>query len=104
MKGKAMYPTPMGYTTRRPKNFPALDRSALMHDAHGIAKGARHHFPTYREALAYGLIAAWKSATVRREFQSLNKQAGQPTAPLTVAEITASRNATRRTGASLWAA
>ena len=97
------YLTLMGYTTNRPEGFPALDRAALMRDAHRIAKAFRRHFQSYREALAYGLTAAWKSVTVRREFQSLNLQAGKPAVPFTGAQIAASRRATRRCGASLWA-
>jgi hypothetical protein len=98
-----MFVTPMGYTTRRPKDLPPLDRAALMRDAHLIARGAQGHFATYREALAYGLFAAWKSAIVRREFQSLSRQVGQPATPLTAKDIAASRRATRRCGSSLWA-
>jgi hypothetical protein len=100
----ALYPTPMGYTSRRPQNWPAIDRGALMRDAHQIASGARPHFSSYREALAYGLRAAWMSAKSRQAIQSLAMQAGTPAVPLTAAQVKASRLATRRTGASLWAA
>lgn len=99
----ALYPTPMGYSSRRPQNWPAIDRRALMRDAHQIASGARPHFSSYREALAYGLRAAWKSAKVRQEIQSLSIQTGQPAVPHTAAQIKASRHATRRCGSSLWA-
>jgi hypothetical protein len=98
-----LYPNPMGYTTRRPVGFPSIDRAALMRDAHRIACDARPHFSSYREALAYGLRAAWKSAKVRQEIQSLAIQAGTPAVPFTAAQVRASRLATRRTGASLWA-
>jgi hypothetical protein len=98
-----LYSNLMGYTTRRPANYPQLDRVALMRDAHRIAKGACAHFPGYREALAYGLTAAWKSVAVRRQIQSLSMQAGQPAVPFTAKQISASRAATRRCGASLWA-
>ena len=98
-----IYLNPMGYTTRRPVGFPSIDRTALMRDAHRIARGARPHFSNYREALTYGLRAAWKSAKVRQDIQSLAIQAGTPAVPLTAAEIAASRSATRRCGASLWA-
>jgi hypothetical protein len=99
-----LYPNPMGYTTRRPAGFPSINRAALMRDAHRIASGARAHFSNYREALAYGLRAAWMSAKSRQEMQSLAIQAGTPAVPLTAAQVKASRIATRRTGASLWAA
>jgi hypothetical protein len=69
------YATPMGFTTKRPRNYPAIDRSALMRDAHQIAKASR----------------------------ALAAQAGQPAAPFTAAQIEASRSAGRRCGASLWA-
>jgi hypothetical protein len=75
-----------------------------MRDAHRIAQSFRPHFPSYGQALAYGLWAAWKSAKVRCEFQSLNRQVGQPAVPFTARQIEASRRATRRCGSSLWAA
>jgi hypothetical protein len=99
-----LYPNPMGYTTRRPVDFPSIDRAALMRDAHRIASGGRPHFSSYREALAYGLRAAWKSAKVRQDIQSLAIQTGTPAVPLTATETAASRRATRRSGSSLWAA
>jgi hypothetical protein len=99
-----LYPNPMGYTTRRPTGFPSIDRTALMRDAHRIAGGARPHFSRYREALAYGLRAAWMSAKSRQTIQSLAIQTGTPAVPFTAAQVKASRIATRRTGASLWAA
>jgi hypothetical protein len=93
----------MGYTTRRPADFPAIDRAALMRDAHRIAKASRRHFANYHEALTYGLRTAWMSAKSRRQVQSLAIQAGRPAVPFTAAQIEASRRATRRCGASLWA-
>src|SRR5262249_29857924 len=78
-------------------------RSALMRDAHRIAKGSRAHFASYAEALAYGLRAAWLSARSRREIRSLAMQAGRPNVPFTAAQIEASRFATRRCGASFYA-
>jgi hypothetical protein len=99
-----LYLNPMGYTIRRPVGLPSINRAALMRDAHRIAGGARPHFSSYREALAYGLRAAWKSAKVRQDIQSLAIQAGTPAVALTAAQVKASRIAMRRTGASLWAA
>lgn len=98
-----MYATLMGYSDRRPVELPPLDRAALMRDAHHLAKIFRRYFSSYSQALSYGLTAAWNSANSRREIQSLNLQAGKPTAPFTSAQIAASRRATRRCGSSLWA-
>ena len=42
--------TSMGFTDKRPANYPAIDRAALMRDAHAIAKASRAHFGNYREA------------------------------------------------------
>jgi hypothetical protein len=98
-----LYPTPMGYSSRRPKDWPAIDRRALMRDAHRIAKSFFSHFETYGKALAYGLRAAWMSAKSRQQIQSLNRQVGQPVARITTREIEASRRATRQCGSSLWA-
>jgi hypothetical protein len=97
------YATPMGFTDRRPANYPSIDRAALMRDAHRIAKASRAHFGGYREAFAYGLHTAWLSAKSRRTIHALAAQVGQHAAPFTAAQIEASRNATRRCGASLWA-
>jgi hypothetical protein len=99
----ALYPTPMGYTSRRPKDWLAIDRAALMRDAHRIAKSFLSHFGAYGKALAYGLRAAWMSAKSRQQIQSLNRQVDQPVAPLTARQIEASRRATRQCGSSLWA-
>ncbi len=98
-----MFATVMGFSDKRPANYPAIDRAALMRDAHQIAGTSRAHFATYREALAYGLRAAWLSAKSRRQIRSLAMQAGRPAIPLTAAQIEASRAATRRCSASLWA-
>jgi hypothetical protein len=38
-------------------NHPTIDRAALMRRAHQIAKQARPHMASYREALYYGLKA-----------------------------------------------
>src|ERR1700683_1109174 len=98
-----IYPTLMGYSDRCPVKLPPVDHAALMRDAHQIARSFRPLFQTYRQAMVYGLSTAWKSVLVRREFQSLNAQAGTPATPHTAAQIAASRRATRRCGASLWA-
>jgi len=96
-----MYATPIGFTDKRPADYPAIDRAALMRDAHQIARNSRGHFASYREALAYGLRAAWLSAKSRREIRSLAMQAGQPAIPFTAAQLAASRAATRRTYSSM---
>jgi hypothetical protein len=97
------YANPIGFTDKRPANYPAIDRAALMRDAHQIAKNSRTHFDSYHEALTYGLRTAWASAKSRRQIQSLAIQADRPAIPFTAAQIEASRVATRRCGASLWA-
>jgi hypothetical protein len=93
--------TPLGYTSRRPACLPAIDRAALMRAAHQAARRMRAHFATYREALAYGLGAAWRQAKLTREIRSLCAQV----APVrhTAHQIEESRRATRRSGSSLWA-
>jgi hypothetical protein len=86
-------------STERPKvDLPAIDRSALMLNAHRIARQARPHMASYREALAYGLRAAWGLIATSREFAALRAQV-KPVAH-TVEQIAASRAATRRCGAS----
>ena len=98
----ALYLTPAGYTDRRPTDFPKIDRAALMRDAHRLARQFQTQTPiSYREALRRGLCAAWASAKVAQTFRSLRAQV----APVqhTAAQIEASRQATRRTGSSLWA-
>jgi hypothetical protein len=93
----------MGFTTRRPATYPAIDRSALMRDAHQIAKASRAHFGSYREAFAHAPHVAWLSTKSRQTIRALAAQAGQHVGPLTTAQIEASRAATRRCGSSLWA-
>jgi hypothetical protein len=100
----ALHMTPLGYTSRRPAGLPSLDRRALMRDAHQVAKRMRSHFGSYREALAYGLGAAWRQAKVTRTMRSLALQVARPATPITPSQIEASRRATRRCGSSLWAA
>ena len=97
----ALYAAPMGYSSRKPADFPMIDRAAVMRDAHQIARKSRDLFASYRAALAYGLWAAWKSAKVRRDFQSLNRQVQAPQGGYTAAQIAASRRATRSCGSSL---
>jgi hypothetical protein len=91
----------MGFTSRRPKDFPAIDRGALMRDAHLIARNSRGHFQNYRAAMAHGLRVAWMTTRSRRQIQSLAAQVVAPAVPFTAAQIEASRRATRRCGASL---
>jgi hypothetical protein len=93
----------MGFTDKRPANYPSINRAALMRDAHQIANASRAHFVSYAEALAYGLRSAWLSAKSRRTIRALAAQVGPHAVPFTAAQIEASRNATRRCGASLWA-
>ena len=96
-----LYMTPMGYTNRRPAGLPSIDRGALMRDAHQVAKRMRSHFVTYREALAYGLRAAWARVKSILTIRSLHAQVAA--VQHTAAQIEASRRATRRCGSSLWA-
>ena len=98
-----VYANVMGFTDKRPANYPAIDRAALMRDAHALAKASRAHFGNYREAFGHALHVAWLSAKSRQTIRALAAQAGQPAAPLTAAQIEASRAATRRCSASLWA-
>jgi hypothetical protein len=72
-----LYMTPLGYTDKRPANFPALDRRAVMVEAHRIAKRFRPYHASYREALAYGLAAAWKANWSARITRSLANQVSQ---------------------------
>src|SRR5450631_619304 len=78
--------------------LPAIDRSALMRNAHRIARQARPHMTSYREALAYGLRAAWGLVATSREFAAVRARV----APIahTAEQLAASRAATRRCGAS----
>jgi hypothetical protein len=77
----APYLTPMGYTDKRPANFPALDRRAVMVEAHRIAARFRPYHASYREALAYGLAAAWKANWSARIARSLANQVSHTPAP-----------------------
>jgi hypothetical protein len=98
-----LYPTAMGYTTRRPDvTLPPLDRRALMQSAHRIARNARRHFASYAQALAYGLKAAWQQVKVARDIAMIRAQI-KPR-EYTAADWAASTRATRRCGSSLWAA
>jgi hypothetical protein len=97
-----LYHTPMGLSTVRPAvELPPIDRAALMQNAHRIAQRVRPHMASYREALAYGLRAAWQQVAVARSFAMINAQVKPRT--YTAAEIAAGRAATRRCGSSLWA-
>jgi hypothetical protein len=91
-----LYLNPLGFTSRRPANFPPLDRSALMRNAHRIARSFRSHFGSYRLALAYGLGAAWGQIKSARTIQSLALQVARPAAPFTAARIEASPRPFRR--------
>lgn len=94
-----LYHTPMGLSTVRPKvDLPPIDRRALMVQAHVIAKRFRPHMASYREALAYGLRAAWQQVEVRRSFAMLRAQV-KPRV-LAADEIARSRAATYRCGSS----
>jgi hypothetical protein len=78
----AAYLTPMGYTDKRPADFPALDRRAVMVEAHRIAARFRPYHASYREALAYGLAAAWKANWSVRITRSLANQVSHTPAPV----------------------
>jgi hypothetical protein len=69
-----------------------------MRRAHAIARQARPHMPSYREALAYGLKATWGLVATRREFAAVRARV-QPRV-LTAEQRAASERATRRCGAS----
>lgn len=75
-----LYMNAMGYTEKRPANFPAVDRGAVMREAHIIAKRFRQHYGSYREALAYGLAAAWGRNWSNRMIQSVASQVPRPVA------------------------
>lgn len=94
-----LYPTPLGYTSRRPAvAMPAIDRRALMRNAHALARKFRAQFATYRLALAYGLWAAWGRIKVARSIMMLNAQV---TPRIFTVQIEASRRATGRCGSSM---
>jgi hypothetical protein len=71
----------MGYTTRRPADYPTIDRAALMRSAHALAQRTRARFATYREALSHGLRAAWQQAEVTRSINSLARQTSAGASP-----------------------
>jgi hypothetical protein len=77
-----LYLNLMGYTGRRPANYPTLDRAALMRNAHRIARSFRARFTTYREALAYGLATAWRQNRSARTIQVLALQVAPPSVPI----------------------
>jgi hypothetical protein len=78
-KDAAQYLTPLGFTDKRPATYPPCNRAAVMRNAHRIAKLQRAHFATYREALAYGLSAAWRQDRSNRNVQALALQVSRPT-------------------------
>jgi hypothetical protein len=69
-----------------------------MRNAHRIARQARPYMASYREALAYGLRAAWGQVDVARSFAAVRARVQPRT--FTAEQIAASRAATRRVGAS----
>jgi hypothetical protein len=77
---------------------PSIDRAAIMRRAHQIARQARPHMASYRQALAYGLRAAWGLIATRSEFAAVRARVAPVTH--TAKQIEASRAATRRCGAS----
>jgi hypothetical protein len=77
-----LYMNPMGYTDKRPANFPALNRRAVMVEAHRIAARFRPYYASYREALAYGLAAAWTANCSARITRSLANQVSHTAAPV----------------------
>jgi hypothetical protein len=94
-----LHMTPLGYSNRRPAvALPAIDRRALMANAHRIAARARPHMASYRTALAYGLRTAWEQLKVAQSFALLRAQV-EPRQH-TAADLAASRQATRRCGSS----
>jgi hypothetical protein len=72
---------------------PAIDRRALMRNAHRIARQARPFMASYREALAYGLRAAWGQVEVARSFAAVRARV-QPRV-FTAEQLAASRAAGR---------
>jgi hypothetical protein len=77
---------------------PAIDRRGLMQNAHRIARKARPYMASYREALDYGLRAAWGQVEVARSFAAVRARVQPRT--FTADQIVASRAATRRCGSS----
>lgn len=94
-----LYPTLMGYSSVRPNaEVPPYDLSRIMAAAHRIALRGKSYHSTSREALSYGLSAAWEQARVARSFAMIRAQ-------VKVREVTSrerqdSAQATRRVGAS----
>jgi hypothetical protein len=76
----------------------SIDRRALMRHAHKIARDFRPFMGSYRDALTYGLKAAWGLIRTRREFEAVRARV-RPRV-LTPDERAASERATRRCGAS----
>jgi hypothetical protein len=74
-KAPRLYMTLMGYTSRRPADYPTIDRAALMRSAHALAQRTRARFATYREALSQALRVAWQQAKVTQRINSLARQA-----------------------------
>jgi hypothetical protein len=94
-----LFHTPAGLSNQRPEvDLPPIDRSALMRRAHQIARKARPHTASYREALSYGLRAAWGLVATAREFAAV--RARVPPVIHTAERLAASRRATQRCGAS----
>jgi hypothetical protein len=62
-------------TSASQANPAAIDRAALMRRAHAIARQARPHMASYREALAYGLRAAWGLIATGCEFAEVRARA-----------------------------
>jgi hypothetical protein len=89
--------TLMGYTSRRPADYPVIDRAALMHSAHALVQRTRARFATYREALSQALRAAWQQAKATQTINSLARQA-TPGAPRAA---TNSRRGVRQARSSL---
>jgi hypothetical protein len=77
---------------------PAIDRSAIMRRAHAIARQARPHMASYREALQYALKSVWGLIATRREFAAVRVRVQPRT--FTADQLAASRAATRRCGSS----
>jgi hypothetical protein len=91
-------PTAIGVVEKLHHIPTAIDRSALMRRAHQIARKARPHTASYREALSYGLRAAWGLVATAREFAAV--RARVPPVIHTAERLAASRRATQRCGAS----
>jgi hypothetical protein len=75
-----------------------VDRAALMRHAHKIARDFRPFMPNYRAALAYALKTVWADAKMRRELKQAYGHIVRR--PLTAKQLSDSRYATRRCGAS----